>query len=99
MIIPYLRDIINYHKARGKLKVHSSNEVIVYETEGKRKIQLSMEINFVFSKDSDEVRKMHTKGDNIDILMGSETYDIIKELFKSLFAKISRRIRRINERK
>ena len=58
-----------------------------------------MEINFVFSKDSDEVRKMHTKGDNIDILMGSETYDIIKELFKSLFAKISRRIRRINERK
>ena len=87
MIIPYLRDIINDHKARGKLKVHSSNEVIVYETEGKGKTQLSMEINFVFSKDSDEVRKMHTKGDNIDILMGSETYDIIKELFKSLLQK------------
>ena len=91
MIISYLRDIINDHKARGKLRVHSSNEVIDYETEGKGKIQLSMEINFVFSKDSDEVRKMHTKSDNIDTLMGSEhmieTYDIIKELFKSLLQK------------
>ena len=87
MIIPYLRDIINDHKARVKLKVHSSNEVIDYKTEGKGKIQLSREINFVLSKDSDEVRKMHTKSDNIDILMGSETYDIIKELFKSLLRK------------
>ena len=91
MIIPYLRDIINDHKARVKLKVHSSNEVIDYKTEGKGKIQLSREINFVLSKDSDEVRKMHTKSDNIDTLMGSEhmieTYDIIKELFKSLLQK------------
>ena len=30
---------------------------------------------------------MHTKSDNIDILMGSETNDIIKELFKSLLQK------------
>ena len=37
-----------------------------------------MEINFVSSKDSDEIRIMYTKGDNIDILMGSETNDAIK---------------------
>ena len=30
---------------------------------------------------------MHTKSDNIDILMRSETNDIIKELFKSLLQK------------
>ena len=40
-----------------------------------------MEINFVSSKDSDEIRIMDTNSDNIDILMGSETNDIIKELF------------------
>ena len=58
MIITHLIDIINDHKAHGKLKVYSSND---YETEGEWKIQLSKEINFVSSKDSDEIRIMHTK--------------------------------------
>ena len=75
MIITHLRDITNDYKAHLKLKVHFSND---YETEGEWKIWLSMEINFVSSKDSDEIRIMYTKGDNIDILMGSETNDAIK---------------------
>ena len=58
-----------------------------YETEGEWEIQLSMEINFVSSKDSDEIRIMHTKSDYIDVLMGSKTNDILKELFKSLLQK------------
>ena len=69
MIITYLRDIINFHKA------HSSND---YKTEGEWKIQLTVEINFISPEDSDEIRIMHTKSDNIDILMGSETDDNIK---------------------
>ena len=84
MIITHLIDIINDHKTHGKLKVYSSND---YETEGEWKIQLSKEINFVSSKDADEIRIMHTKSDNRDILMGSKTTDIIKELFKSLLQK------------
>ena len=47
-----------------------------YETEGEQKTQLSMVINFVSSKDSDQIRTMHTKSDNIDILMGIETNDV-----------------------
>ena len=62
MIITHLRDIINDHKAHGKLKVHSSND---YETEGEWKTQLSKEINFVSSKDSDEIYIMHTISDNL----------------------------------
>ena len=30
---------------------------------------------------------MHTKSNKIEIMMGSETDDIIKELFRSLFQK------------
>ena len=30
---------------------------------------------------------MHTKSDNIEIMMGSETDEIVKELFKSLLQK------------
>ena len=47
-----------------------------------------MAINFISSKeDSDETRIMHTKGDNIDIMMGSETDEIIEELFKSILQR------------
>ena len=67
MIRPYLSDIINYHKTPRKLRVHSSNEVLDYETQyGEWKIQLIMTINFVSSKDdSDEFRTIHTKSDNM----------------------------------
>ena len=46
-----------------------------------------MSINFISSKDSDETRNMHTKSDNIEIMMGSEKDDIINELFESLLQK------------
>ena len=39
MIRPYLRDIINDHKAHGKLKVHSGNKIIDCETQSEWKIQ------------------------------------------------------------
>ena len=46
-----------------------------------------MAINFTFCKeDSDETRTMHTKSDNIEIMMGSETDEIIEKLLH-LFCK------------
>ena len=53
-----------------------------------------MKTNFISSKDSDESRAMHTKSNNIEIIMGNETNEIIEELFKISFAKRSIRIRR-----
>ena len=44
------------------------------------KIQLTMQINFISSKDSEETRTMHTEKRNIEIMMGSETDEIIEEL-------------------
>ena len=75
-------------KLLNKLRVHSSNEVFDYETQyGEWKIQLTMSINFISSKDSDETRNMHTKSNNIEIMVGSETDEIIEELFKSLLQR------------
>ena len=42
-----------------------------------------MSINFISSKDSDETCNMHTKSNNIEIMVGSEIDEIIQELFKS----------------
>ena len=71
-----------------KLRVYSGNEVIDYETQfGEWKIQGTMQINFSSSKDSRETCTMHTKSGNIEIMMGSETDDIINELIDSLLQR------------
>ena len=87
MIRPYLTNIINDNKIQGKWKVNSGNKVIDYKTQGEWKIQLTMIVNFISSKDSDEICTMHTKSNNIEIMMGSETDEIIKELFESLLQR------------
>ena len=42
-----------------------------------------MAINFIFSKDSDETRNIHAKSNNVEIMIGSKTDEIIGELFES----------------
>ena len=69
-ILPYFSDRINDHKAiRNK-----SNEW---------KVQINMQVNFNFSKDSGETRTIYVWSDNEEIRSGNETDDIIKEPFKS----------------
>ena len=87
MIKPYLSDIINYHKTHGLVRYHSDNKTWVEETSSKWKIQLTMAINFISCKDSDETRTMHTKIFNVEIMMGSKTDEIIKDLFESFLQK------------
>ena len=71
LIRPYLVDMINDHKNRSEWK-----------------IQLSATINFVSPKlDSDQTRIMHTKSTNIEIVIGSNTNEVIEELFKSLLER------------
>ena len=71
LIVPYLTDMINDYKTKGEWK-----------------IQLTGEINFTSLKpDSDETRIMHTKSDNEEIMAGSDTNDVIKELFKSFLQR------------
>ena len=60
------------------------------------KIQLVMRIIFVSFIDANETRVMHTKSDNIEIMSGIETSDIINELIKE---RLSGRIRDKNEGK
>ena len=67
LIGPYLADMIKDYKSKGKWK-----------------IQLRAEINFTSLKpDSDETRTTDTKSDNMEIMIGSDTNDVITELFKS----------------
>ena len=71
LIEPYLRELINYYKSKGQWK-----------------IQLTAQINFISLRpDSDETRVMYTKSDNEEFMNGSDTDEIIKELFESLLKR------------
>ena len=46
-----------------------------------------MAINFFSSKDSEEIRTMHSSNDNIEILIGNETDEIIEDVFDFLLKR------------
>ena len=71
LIEPYLRELINDYKSKGEWK-----------------IQLTAQINFISLRPgSDETRVMHTRSVNEEFMNGSDTDEIIKELFKSLLQR------------
>ena len=87
MIRPYLSDITNNHKIQGKWRIHSGNKIIEHRTQSKWKMQLAIAITFISSKGSDDTRTMHAKSNNVETMMGSETDEIIKKLFKSFLQR------------
>ena len=51
------------------------------------KIQSIIRINFVSSLDTDQFCIMYSKSDNAKIMKGTETDDIINEIFESFLKK------------
>ena len=86
MIKPYISDLINNHKIHGLVRYHSGDKTWLKEW----KIQLTMAINFVSSKDSDETRIMHTKSNNVEIMVGSEADEIIEDLSEYFLQNIKK---------
>ena len=71
MIEPYLRELINDHKNKGEWK-----------------IQLTAKINFISLRlGSDETPVMHTRSINEEFMNGSNTDEMIEELFESLLQR------------
>ena len=54
---------------------------------GERKIQLVIKINFISSKNFNDVRDMYSKSDNAEIMMGFDTDEIIEKLFDSILQR------------
>ena len=50
-------------------------------------MQLAIAINFISSKDIDEERTMHSKGDNIEVMTYDGANEVIEEIFESLFSR------------
>ena len=89
MVEPYLTDILNNHKSQAKFRSHYGDKIIEIDDygHGEWKIQITLAINFISSKDSDEVRTIRTKSNHVEAMIGSETNDIIKMLYESTFQR------------
>ena len=82
---------IEYETKRDKNKTLSFmikniiNDLIKSDT---WKIYLTIAINFLSSKDSDEVRVMHSKNDNIVIIINDKAYEAIENFPNHFFTGI-----------
>ena len=47
------------------------------------KMQINMHVNFISSRDTGEIRTYYAWSDNVSIMQGNDTYDIIQEVFES----------------
>ena len=73
------------------IRLHAGNKILEHKTQSEWKIQLTMAINFISSKDSEETRTIHAKSNNVEIMMGSEAEEFIEKLFKSSLQKYQER--------
>ena len=69
------------------IRPYLSDIINDHKTQSEWKTQLTMQINFISSKDSAETRTMHTKSHNREIMMGNERDEISKKVFDSLLQK------------
>ena len=58
-----------------------------YKFKGEWKIQIIMKIVFVSFIDKNETQVMHTKSDNIEIMNGIDTSEVINELIDSFMKR------------
>ena len=63
------------------------NIIIGLQTSDAWKIQLTIAINFISSKDTEEERVMHPSSNNIKLIPYSDANDVIEKLFKPLRSK------------
>ena len=69
---------------RDMIRSYLSDITNYHKTQGQWKLRLATEICSFSSMDSEETHPVSTKSDNIEIMMGNETDEIIEELFKFL---------------
>ena len=68
----------------NKIGPHIKNIIKNLKKSGTWKIQLTIVNNFFSSIDNDEDFVMHSKGDNIEIIINGKADQVIKKLFDSL---------------
>ena len=75
---------LSLKKYLDKMKPYLRDITIILQKSNTRKIQLTIAINFISSKDDGEL-VLHSKSNNIDFMSYDNAYEVVNELFESLF--------------
>ena len=70
-----------------KIKLYMRDTIINLQKSDSWKVQLTIEINVISSKDVDEEPVMHSKSDNIEFMLDNNANEVVNELFESLLSR------------
>ena len=70
-----------------KIKTHLKDMIDDYKSKGEWKIQITMRIIFISFIDRNKTQVMHTKSDNVEIMNGTDTSDVINKLINSFMKR------------
>ena len=76
-------EILSVEEYLNKIRSYLKDIINNIKKSGTWKIQLTMAITYIPSIDNDEERIMHSKSDNIEIMVNDEADEVIKEPFDS----------------
>ena len=69
------------------MKPYLKNMINDLQNSDTSRIQLTIEINFITSKDAEEERLMHSTSNNINFSPDSDVNEVIYQLFESLLLR------------
>ena len=72
----YRNKIISIKEYLHEIKLYLIDNINNLKKSDTWKIQSTIVINFIFSKDIDKERVMHSKSDNIEILIYDKVYEV-----------------------
>ena len=75
---------LSVEKYLTKIRPYLQDNINDLKKSDTQKIQLTIAINFISSIDNDEEHVVHSKIDNIEIMINDEADEVIKKLFKPL---------------
>ena len=95
MIRPYLRDLLDENKPIMELNNSNINNI---NNRTEWKIQLIIKNNFISVKDIEDTCTIYSASKPVEIVMGSDTGNIIDTLFNTILNKIHLAMETSNER-
>ena len=75
------------HLPLNKIETYLKNIITNFQNSDTWKFQLTIAINFISSKDTEEERVLHSHSDNMTFTTYSHANDVIDKLYKSLRSK------------
>ena len=69
------------------IKPHLKDMIDYYKSKGEWKTQITMRIIFISFIDKNQTQLMHTKSDNVEIMNGTDTNDVVNNLINSFMKR------------